>query len=133
MSESTADVRRDIEQTRERMSTTLTQLEQKLNLMQVVKEHPWPALALAFGAGLALSTSGTDVKAGAVTLAATQGSSRKIGGVLDELVAQFMTGLHGAMQDRVDLWVDELKGALGAPRGGNASQNATSPVAARAD
>ena len=43
MAETTADVRRDIELTRERMSDTLTQLEQKLNLMQVVKEHPWPA------------------------------------------------------------------------------------------
>ena len=32
MAETTADVRRDIEQTRERMSTTLAQLEQKLNM-----------------------------------------------------------------------------------------------------
>ena len=62
MAETTADVRRDIEQTRERMSTTLTELEQRLNVMQVVREHPWPALALAFGAGLALSASGRDRK-----------------------------------------------------------------------
>ena len=55
MAETTADVRRDIELTRERMSTTLQQLEQKLNVMQVVRDNPWPALALFFmSRGMAL-------------------------------------------------------------------------------
>ena len=115
MAETTADVRRDIEQTRERMSTTIAQLEQKLNVVQVVKDHPWPALALAFGAGLALSASGTDTKAAAATLAATKGSSSKIGSALDDIVASLMSGVHTALQDRVDGWVHELKGAIGAP------------------
>lgn len=121
MAETTADVRRDIEQTRERMSTTLTELEQRLNVMQVVREHPWPALALAFGAGLALSASGSDTKAAVATLAATKGSRTKIGTALDDIVANLMTGVHGALQDRIDGWVDELKSAIGAPRGANAS------------
>jgi len=67
MAETTADVRRDIELTRERMSTTLAQLEQKLNIMQIVKDNPWPALALAVGAGVLLSGSRADVKAAAAT------------------------------------------------------------------
>ena len=117
MAETTADVRRDIEQTRERMSTTLTELEQRLNVMQVVRDHPWPALALALGAGLALSASGSDTKAAVATLAATQGSRTKIGTALDEIVANLMSGVHGAVQDRIDGWVDELKSAIGAPRG----------------
>ena len=75
MAETTADVRRDIELTRERMSTTLQQLEQKLNVMQVVRDNPWPALALAVGAGVLLSGSRTDVKAAAATAAATRGAS----------------------------------------------------------
>ena len=50
MAETTADVRRDIELTRERMSTTLQQLENKLNVKQVVRDNPWPALAIAVGA-----------------------------------------------------------------------------------
>ena len=115
MAETTADVRRDIEQTRERMSSTLAQLEQKLNLVQVVRDHPWPALAVAFGAGLALSASGTDTKAAVATVAATKGSSTKIGAALDDLVASLMTGVQGALQDRVDGWVTEIKGAIGAP------------------
>ena len=115
MSETTADVRRDIEQTRERMSSTLTELEQRLNVMQVVRDHPWPVLALAFGAGLALSASGTDKKAAVATVAATKGSTTKIGAALDDIVANVMTGVHAALQDRIDGWVDELKGAIGVP------------------
>lgn len=117
MAETTADVRRDIEQTRERMSTTLTELEQRLNVMQVVRDHPWPVLALAFGAGLALSASGSDAKAAAATVAATKGSRTKIGAALDDVVANLMAGVHGALQDRIDGWVDELKSAIGAPHG----------------
>ena len=115
MAETTAEVRRDIEQTRERMSTTLAELEHRLNVVQVVKEHPWPSLAVAFGAGLALSASGSDAKAAAATLAATRGSTSKVGAALDDIVASLMTGVHAAIQDRVDGWVDELKGAIGAP------------------
>jgi hypothetical protein len=40
---------RDIELMGERMSTTLQQLEQKMNVMQVVRANPWPALAVAVG------------------------------------------------------------------------------------
>jgi len=117
MAETTADVRRDIEQTRERMSSTIAELEHKLNVVQVVRDHPWPALALAFGAGVALSASGTDTKAAAATLAATKGSSSKIGAALDDIVASMMNGVHAALQDRVDGWVGELKSAIGAPAG----------------
>ncbi len=115
MAETTADVRRDIEQTRERMSTTLTELEQRLNVVQVVRDHPWPALAVAFGAGLALSASGADKKAAVATVAATKGSTTKIGAALDDIVANLMSGVHGVLQDRIDGWVDELKGAIGVP------------------
>ena len=115
MAETTADVRRDIELTRERMSTTLQQLEQKLNIMQVVRDNPWPALALAVGAGVVLSGSRTDVKAAAATVAATKGASNKLGEALDDVVSQLMSGVHGAIESRVEGWVGEVKSAIGAP------------------
>ena len=87
MAETTADVRRDIEMTRERMSTTLAQIEKKMNLMQIVRDHPWPAIAVAVGAGVLLSGSGSDIKAAGATVAATRGASSKIGTVLDDVVA----------------------------------------------
>lgn len=117
MAETTADVRRDIELTRERMSSTIEQLEQKLNVTQMVRDHPWPAIALAFGAGVALSGSRSDVKAAAATLAATKGASSKIGAALDDVVATLMTSVTGALHGQVDKLVNEVKEAIGAQPG----------------
>ena len=118
MAETTADVRRDIELTRERMTATLAQLERKLNLGQMVKDNPWPALAAAFGAGLLLSGSQADVKAAAATAVATRGASSRIGTALDDVVANLMQGLGGALQHQVDGWLDQVKTAIGAPTDG---------------
>ena len=126
MAETTADVRRDIEMTRERMSTTISQLEQKLNLTQIVRDHPWPALAVAVGAGVLLSGSKADVTAAAATLAATQGASGKVGNVLDDAVASLVAGVSGAFQDRLAQLVNELKDAIGAPSTPGAGTNAQS-------
>ena len=130
MAETTADVRREIALTRERMAGTLDQLEQKLNVMQMVREHPIPALAVAFGAGVALSSSGADAKVAAATLAATQGASNKLGEALDDVVAQLMQGVHSALDDKVSAWVDELKLAIGAEL---TAPNPSSSAASRGD
>ena len=115
MAETTADVRRDIELTRERMSSTLDQLEHKLNVAQIGRDHPWPALALAVGAGALLSGSKADVKAAAAAAAATKGASAKLAVVLDEVVASLMTAATGALQGQVDHLVGEIKTMIGAP------------------
>lgn len=128
MVETTADVRRDIELTRERMSSTLTELENKLNVVQMVRDHPWPALALAVGAGVLLSGSSADVKAAAATVTATKGASSRLGSALDDVVATLMSGVHQALDNRITGWVDELKTALGAP-----ARDGTSTIPPRAD
>ncbi len=117
MAETTADVRRDIELTRERMSSTLSQLERKLNVSQIVKDNPWPAVGVAFGAGLLLSGTRSDVKAGAATLMATKGASSRIAPALDDIVARLMDGVGGALQGHVDTLIDDVKRAIGAPTG----------------
>ena len=121
MAETTADVRRDIELTRERMSDTIAQLEQKMNVVQVVRDHPWPSLALAAGAGFLLANTKADVKAAAATLAATGGASSKVGSLLDDVAARLITGVTHAFNQRVDGWVDELKAAIGAPSSGRSA------------
>ena len=125
MAETTADVRRDIELTRERMSDTLAQLEQKMNLMQIVRDHPWPALAVAVAAGALLAGSGSDVKAAGATVAATKGASSKIGNLLDDAVSSLVTGAHDAFQGRLEGWVNELKTAIGAPINTNSGDGAS--------
>lgn len=130
MAETTADVRRDIELTRERMSDTLTQLEQKLNIMQVVKDNPWPALAVAVAAGALLAGSGSDVKAAAATVGATKGASNKVGEMLDDAVATLVGGVHGAFQSKLESWVNDLKSSLGATNIGTSGNRASATLGA---
>lgn len=117
MAETTADVRRDIELTRERMSSTIDQLERKLNVTQMVRDHPWPALALAVGAGIFLSSTRTDVKSAAAALLATRGAGTKLGSALDDVVGSLVTAAHDAFQGQVDHVVGDIKTMLGAPVG----------------
>ncbi len=115
MAETPADVRKDIELTRSRISDTLQELEQKMNVAQVVKQNPWPALALAVGAGVLLSGSRADVKAAAATVVATKGASGRIGTVLDDIVSQVMLGFHAAVESRIEALATDVKRAIGAP------------------
>ena len=121
MAETTADVKRDIEQTRNRISDTLSELENKLNVAQIVRENPWPALALAVGAGVLLSGTKADVKAAAATVIATKGASGRVSGVLDDLVAQVVQGFHGAFEQRIEALAGEVKRAISAPRSSSTS------------
>ena len=131
MAETTADVRRDIELTRNRISDTLEQLEQKLNVTQLVRDNPWPALALAVGAGVLLSGSRADVKAAAATVTATRGASGRIGTVLDDLVAQVVQSFHGVIEQRIEGLATQVKQAIGAPVTPRANTNL--PVAQTAN
>ncbi len=119
MAETTADVRRDIEMTRERMSQTIAELERKLNVLEVVREHPWPSIAVAAGAGFLLAGTGADVKAAgaaaAASVAATKGASSRVAPLLDTLVARVLNGIQEALERRADSLVDDLKRAIGAP------------------
>jgi hypothetical protein len=131
MAETTADVRRDIELTRNRISDTLEQLENKLNVTQMVRDNPWPALALAVGAGVLLSGSRADVKAAAATVTATRGASGRIGTVLDDLVAQVVQSFHGVIEQRIEGLATQVQQAIGAPI--TPRTNANLPVAQNAD
>lgn len=117
MGETPAEVRRDIEMTRERMSGTIEELEQKLNVKQMIADHPWPALAVAVGAGMALAGAKVDVKGAAAAAAASQGVGSKLGATIDNAVAQLLAAATGAVQTHVDGWVSQLTGAVGATNG----------------
>ena len=128
MAETPAEVRRDIELTRNRISDTLQALEQKLNVAQIVKDNPWPALALAVGAGVLLSGSRADVKASAATLTATRGASSRLGTVLDDLVSQVVSGFHGAIEQKIEGLASEVKRAIGAPVGSRSNGATARPM-----
>ena len=134
MAETPAEVRRDIELTRNRISDTLQELEQKLNVSQIVKDNPWPALALAVGAGVLLSGSSVDVKSAAATVVATRGASSRLGSVLDDIVSQVVSGFQGAIEQKIEGLANDVKKAIGAPassrNGGMSSRTGSSFVSA---
>jgi len=77
------DARLDIARTRARMSGTIAELEQrvsgridrvkqKVDVVELVRQHPWPALAAAFVAGIALSATGADRRAARATARAAK-------------------------------------------------------------
>lgn len=63
----------DVVQTRARMADTVAQIEArvtgqmdavkaKLDVVQMIRDNPWTALAVATGIGVAISATGTDAK-----------------------------------------------------------------------
>jgi hypothetical protein len=74
MAHEIAAVRRDIAATQAQLADTVAELEGRvkatvggvkrtLDVVETIRAHPWPALALAFGAGVTLSVSDNDRKA----------------------------------------------------------------------
>jgi uncharacterized membrane protein len=102
MGETTSEVRAEIEQTRARMSGAIAELERKVDVTQRVRDHPWSAVGVAFGAGIALSASRADVRAAKVTADATKETGSKIGTALDGVVAALIAGVAEAFQSRID-------------------------------
>jgi uncharacterized membrane protein len=108
MPETTTEVRAEIEQTRARMSNAIDELERKIDVTQKISEHPWIAVGVAFGAGIALSASKADVQAAKVTADATQKTGSKLGTALDGVVAALVAGVTEAFHSRVDGAVNQV-------------------------
>jgi hypothetical protein len=108
MAETTTEVRADIEQTRVRMSNAINELERKIDLTQRISDHPWIAVGVAFGAGIALSATKADIQAAKVTAEATQKTGSKLGVALDGVVAALITGVTEAFHERVDSAVTQV-------------------------
>ena len=111
MNDRTADVHRDIALTRERMSETIAELDtrisdrvetvkEKLDVMQLVQEHPWPALAIAVGLGVLLGGTGADAKAARAAVRAAKAAP-------------------GATADLASRGLDAAKGLVGRDRDGD--------------
>jgi hypothetical protein len=74
-----AAARDDVRGTRAQLSDTIAELEERvtaplrtvkrsLDVGQMVKDHPWVALTVAVGAGVAVATTGVDAKVGALAV-----------------------------------------------------------------
>ena len=116
------DVRRDIEETRARLSDTLQELDNRVesvksavtrnvNPMPQIREHPWLALGLALGAGIAIGMSGAERKA---ATAAKKGV-RKAGPAIAGGAKAAARGIKGIMSGDHDEPAD-ARSAIGGNR-----------------
>jgi hypothetical protein len=112
MAETTTEVRADIEQTRARISGAIAELERKVNVTEKVRNHPWAAVGVAFGAGIALSASRADVRAAKVATDATRETGTKLGSALDGVVAALIAGVATAFQSRIFGMVNEVASSV---------------------
>jgi hypothetical protein len=108
MADTPTEVRAEIEQTRARMSSAIDELERKIDVTQRISQHPWIAVGVAFGAGIALSATKADVQAAKATVAATQKTGTKLGTALDGVVAALVAGVTEALHSRVDSAVSQV-------------------------
>lgn len=58
MAETSDEIRRELEGTRERVGSTIAALERKVNPRHVLDDHPLVLLGVAFGTGVLLATTG---------------------------------------------------------------------------
>ena len=112
MGETTTEVRADIELTRARMSGAIAELERKVDMTQKVKDRPWTAVGVAFGAGIVLSASRADVRAAKVTADATRETGTKLGSALDGVVAALIAGIAEAFNSRIEDAVKEVTASI---------------------
>lgn len=72
---------------RDRMSSTAAEIDalvtervdavkERVNVAQVVRDHPWSSLAAAMTAGVAIAASGADRKAASATVTASRNAAR---------------------------------------------------------
>jgi hypothetical protein len=115
--DSAAAARHDVMVTRARMSNTIADIEErvsgtidgakrKANVIEMVRQHPWPALTVAFAAGLALSVSGADRAAARATADAAKrapdATKRGLGQAVDATksgVSQLVDRVKGSSDD----------------------------------
>jgi ElaB/YqjD/DUF883 family membrane-anchored ribosome-binding protein len=83
-----AAARNELTRVRDRMTDTAAELEErltapidavkeKLDVVQLVRDHPWPSLAVAIGAGVAIAATGADRKAASAAADASRSAARK--------------------------------------------------------
>ena len=103
--------RRQVAETRDRMTHTVAAIEarvsgavadtkRRLDAAELVRQHPWPALAAAVVAGVTLSATRADEKAASATVDATKRASRAVADGASDLAHAAATKMHGDDNDK---------------------------------
>ena len=126
MAETTADVRRDIELTRERMSSTLNGARAKAERRTSRSRQPVARAGPRGRRRRAAERIGAPISSRRRRRrGATKGTSNKLGAALDDVVATLLRGVHDAIDQRINGWV-----GAGKERTRRAGQNRSAGVEA---
>jgi hypothetical protein len=107
MAETSHEIRRQIDDTRARLGSTIAAIERKVDPHRIVDEHPLTLVGVAFGAGVLLSTTGATgravhkvrdhVKQGATKINGTAGSA--LDGVIDAIMGAATAAITAKLSD----------------------------------
>ena len=103
-------MQRELDATRTRMSHVIAELDARVagavqtvrhrtDVIRLVRQHPWPAVASAFAAGAAIAASGTDEKAADAAVSAAKNAPNAASGAA-HAVAAGATQLVHAVRNR---------------------------------
>ncbi|HEY2854351.1 MAG TPA: hypothetical protein VGJ18_15960 [Gemmatimonadaceae bacterium] len=103
MTDTANEIRSEMAATRDRMADDINEIKaeaaervhaakERVNVMRMVREHPWPALGAAVALGAAIGGSGADMKAAAATVA----GAKKAAQVSKEAATNTIAKLHSS-------------------------------------
>jgi hypothetical protein len=114
------------------MSTTLAELEQKVNVMQQIRDHPWAALGIAVGAGAALGVATNRYRVPVESRGSAEPSAllredrgmpilhqqkSRIAGVVDGIMVYLLRSLRQVAEQQIDSAMGDLRSSLGRTAG----------------
>lgn len=105
--------RDELTRVRDRMSDTVAELEDrlmapveaaksKLDVVQLVRDHPWSALAVALGAGVAVDASGADRKVASAAADATRSAANRTADAAKAGVRSLQSAVSTAAESTAD-------------------------------
>jgi ElaB/YqjD/DUF883 family membrane-anchored ribosome-binding protein len=113
MVETSDAVRRDIEMRRRRTAAVRARLDNRFNLGRKVREHPWPAIGIAFGAGLVLART---MRVQSPRAVAPRKLSMQVGIVLDDVIGHLLRALSEVAKTRIDQVRERMENAAAEAR-----------------
>ena len=137
MAETSDEIRRQIEDTRARVGTTIAALRHRIDPTRVVDEHPLTLVGVAFGTGLLLATTGASgraarevteqVRNGAGRINSTAGSA--LDGVISAMLGSASAAIATKMTELLQVAFSET-GEAGTARRARSAQRAPSVIRA---
>ncbi|MFL5604962.1 MAG: hypothetical protein ACJ8AD_00820, partial [Gemmatimonadaceae bacterium] len=111
VSRTRAQISDTIDEIETRITTPVKAVKARLDVAQLVRDHPWPALAVAVGAGVLVSTSGADAKAATMAKAKATDAAAAAARAARDLPDNARGAAHGAAR-AAGSYVDGLAGTL---------------------